>query len=82
MKIFLHSNMFSKLKFIYIILITLLFNLFDIQLKAHYRGYYSTEIEAKEKAREIGCIGAFKLKKLWMPCQNEKEFHQYLRKKS
>ncbi len=58
----------------------LLFNLIPFQLKAHYKGYYSSKSEAIEKARELGCVGTFKLKDFWMPCENEKELHKHLRK--
>ena len=80
MKNSLKTNLISKLKLINFFLIIFGFNLIDIELKAHLRGSYSTESEAKEKAKELGCMSTFKLKKMWMPCENEKELHKYLRK--
>ena len=80
MKNYLNTNLISKLKLINILLIIFGYNLFDFKSFAHFRGYYSTQIEAKEKSRELGCIGTFKLKKMWMPCGSEKELHKYLRK--
>ena len=80
MKNYFPFNIISKLKFINIFFFILLFNLIHTKLKAHYQGYYSTKIEAIEKARDLGCSGTFKLKDLWMPCENEKELHKYLRK--
>ena len=80
MKISIKTNLVSKLKLINLLFIIFGFNVFNIKLMAHPRGYYSTEGEAKEKAKELGCIGTFKLKKMWMPCENEKELHKYLRK--
>ena len=73
MKNSLKTNLISKLKLINIFLIV-------FGLKAHLRGNYLTESEAKEKAKELGCSGTFKLKEMWMPCQSEKELHKYLRK--
>ena len=80
MKNFLKNNLNSKFKLINLFLIFFGFNVFDIESKAHLRGNYLTESEAKEKAKEIGCIGTFKLKEMWMPCNSEKELHKYLRK--
>ena len=80
MKNSLKTNLISKLKLINIFFIIFGFNLIDIELKAHIRGLYSTESEAKEKAKDLGCIDTFKLKEMWMPCENEKELHNYLRK--
>ena len=80
MKNSLKTNLISKLKLINIFCIIFGFNLIDIDSKAHFKGYYSSESEAKEKAKDLGCIGTFKLKKLWMPCASEKELHKYLRK--
>ena len=80
MKNSLKTNIISKLKLINIFFIIFGFNLIGIDAKAHFKGNYSSESEAKEKARELGCVGTFNLKKLWMPCENEKELHKYLRK--
>ena len=80
MKNSLKTNLISKLKLINIFLIVFGFNLIDIESKAHLRGNYLTESEAKEKAKKLGCSGTFKLKEMWMPCHSEKELHKYLRK--
>ena len=80
MKNSLKTNLISKLKLINSFLIVFGFNIIDIDLKAHLRGKYLIESEAKEKAKELGCKGAFKLKEKWMPCESEKELHKYLRK--
>ena len=74
------TNLISKLKLINLFLIIFGFNSIDNELKAHLRGYYSTESEAKEKAKDLGCIGTFKIKEMWMACESEKELHNYLRK--
>ncbi len=81
MKNSLKTNLTSKLKLINIFLIIFGSYSIDIKLKAHLRGYYSTEIEAKEKAKDLGCDGTFKIKEMWMACESEKELHKYLRKK-
>ena len=80
MKNSLKTNLISKLKLINVFLIFFGFNLIDIESKAHLRGNYLTESEAKEKAKKLGCSGTFKLKEMWMPCHSEKELHKYLRK--
>ena len=80
MKNSLKTNLISKLKLINVLLIIFGFNSVDIELKAHFRGYYSTESEAKEKAKELGCIGTFKIKEMWMACESEKDLHKYLRR--
>ena len=80
MKISLKINLVYKLKLINTILIVFGFNVINFESKAHLRGKYLTESEAKEKAKELGCSGTFKLKEMWMPCQSEKELHKYLRK--
>ena len=80
MKNSLKTDHISQLKLINILIFIFGFILFNIESKAHLRGYYSTANEAKEKAKDLGCIGTFKLKKMWMPCENEKELHKYLRK--
>ena len=80
MKNSLKTNLISKLKLINVFLIIFGFNSIDIELKAHLKGYYSTESEAKEKAKELGCLGTFKIKEMWMACESEKDLHKYLRK--
>ena len=80
MKNSLKTNLISKLKLINVFLIVFGVYLIDIEAKAHLRGNYLTESEAKEKAKKLGCSGTFKLKEMWMPCQSEKELHKYLRK--
>ena len=80
MKNSLKTNLISKLKLINVFLIVFGFNLIDIESKAHLRGKYLSESEAKDKAIKLGCSGTFKLKEMWMPCHSEKELHKYLRK--
>ena len=80
MKNSLKTNLISKLKLINIFLIVFGFNVINFKSKAHLRGNYLTESEAKEKAKKLGCSGTFKLKEMWMPCHSEKELHKYLRK--
>ena len=80
MKTSFKTKLISKLKLINALFFIFGFNVIDNESKAHLRGYYSTESEAREKSKELGCIGTFKLKKMWMPCGSEKELHKYLRK--
>ena len=47
---------------------------------AHAKGLYATEAEARQRAAEIGCSSVHKNKGRWMPCTDERELHQQLRK--
>ena len=47
---------------------------------AHGKGMYTTEIEAQQRAAEIGCSNVHENKGRWMPCTDERELHQQLRK--
>ena len=68
----------GKLKFfIFFLFLSLNFNLTS---NAHMRGTFSTEKEAEKKSLELGCAGTHKNQSKWLPCENEKELHKYLRK--
>ena len=45
----------------------------------HSKGLYATEDEA-QRATEIGCSSVHENNGRWMPCTDEREFHQQLRK--
>ncbi|MCB4406484.1 gibberellin regulated-like protein [Synechococcus sp. MU1642] len=47
---------------------------------AHGKGMYTTKIEAQQRAAEIGCRRIHKNNGRWMPCTDERELHQQLRK--
>ena len=47
---------------------------------AHGRGLYGTEGEAQQRAAEIGCNSVHENNGRWMPCSDERELHQHLRK--
>ena len=47
---------------------------------AHSKGMYTTEIEAQQRAAEIGCSSVHENNGHWMPCVDERELHQQLRK--
>jgi hypothetical protein len=47
---------------------------------AHAKGLYATETEAQQRATEIGCSSVHEKKGRWMPCADERELHQQLRK--
>jgi len=47
---------------------------------AHGKGLYATETEAKQRAAEIGCTTVHENNGRWMPCADERELHQQLRK--
>ena len=68
-----------KLKFTILTSLLLYFFNYSVEVKSHYQGLFKSELEAKNKAIQLGCDGAFKLKELWLPCKNEGELHKYLR---
>ena len=47
---------------------------------AHGKGLYPTEAEALQRAAEIGCTNVHENNGRWMPCIDERELHQQLRK--
>ena len=47
---------------------------------AHNKGLYGTEAEARQRATEIGCSSVHENNERWMPCADERELHQQLRK--
>ena len=47
---------------------------------AHGKGLYGTEAEARQRATEIGCSSIHENNGRWMPCTDERELHQQLRK--
>jgi len=46
---------------------------------AHMKGTYSLK-EANKKSLELGCEGIHKNQDGWLPCENEKKLHKFLRK--
>ena len=53
---------------------------FNSNSHAHMRGTFSSEQEAENRSLELGCKGIHKNQNKWLPCENEKELHRYLRK--
>ena len=47
---------------------------------AHGKGLYASETEARQRAAEIGCSSVHENNERWMPCADERELHQQLRK--
>ena len=47
---------------------------------AHGKGLYATEAKARQRAAEIGCSSIHENNGRWMPCTDERELHQQLRK--
>ena len=47
---------------------------------AHSKGLYKTEAEAWKRAEQIGCDAVHQNNGRWMPCADERELHQQLRK--
>ena len=48
--------------------------------QAHGKGIYASEAEARTQAEKIGCTEAHQNKGRWMPCANERELHQQMRR--
>ena len=46
----------------------------------HSKGLYATKTEARQRAAEIGCSSVHENNERWMPCADERELHQQLRK--
>ena len=46
----------------------------------HSKGLYATEAEARQQAAEIGCSSVHESNDRWMPCTDERELHQQMRK--
>ena len=62
---------------IFLFFLSLNFNSYS---HAHMRGTFSSEQEAENRSLELGCDGIHKNQNKWLPCENEKELHRYLRK--
>ena len=73
--------MYILLKYlkIFFILFVLSQNFSDYS-HAHIKGIFSSEKDALKRSLELGCEGIHKKKDKWLPCENEKELHKYLRK--
>ena len=69
------SKKIKTLTFLFFIFINLNFSSY-----AHMKGTFSKEKEAKKKSFALGCVGIHKNQDKWLPCENEKELHKYLRK--
>lgn len=54
--------------------------LVETPVLAHGKGLYATEAEAQKRAAEIGCSSVHQNNGRWMPCADERELHQHLRK--
>ena len=68
---------FRKIKILTLfIFISLYFNSYS---DAHMKGTYSSEQDALKKSLELGCKGTHKNQDKWLPCENEKELHKFLR---
>ncbi len=63
--------------FIFLFFLSLNFNNYCL---AHIRGTLLSEEDAEKRSLELGCEGIHKNQDKWMPCENEKELHIYLRK--
>ena len=46
---------------------------------AHTKGTFFMEKEAEKNSLELSCVGTHKNQDKWLPCENEKESHRYLR---
>ena len=69
---------FKKIKTFSLLLI--IFLNFNLSSNAHMKGTFSSGKDAVKKSLELGCDGIHKNQNKWLPCENEKELHRYLRK--
>ena len=47
---------------------------------AHRKGIYASEAEALTQAEKIGCTDVHQNNGRWMPCADERELHQQMRR--
>ena len=47
---------------------------------AHRKGIYASEAEALMQAEKIGCTEVHQNNGRWMPCADERELHQQMRR--
>tara|TARA_B100000941_G_scaffold101626_1_gene71143 strand:- start:120 stop:341 length:222 start_codon:yes stop_codon:yes gene_type:complete len=57
-----------------------LFQSLNLSSNAHMKGTFSKEKDAEKESLKLGCVGIHKNQDKWLPCENEKELHRYLRK--
>ena len=73
--------MHTQLRNLKIVIFLFFFSInFNNFLHAHLRGIFSSEQEALKRSLELGCEGVHKNQDKWLPCENEKELHKYLKK--
>ena len=48
--------------------------------QAHLKGMYDSQAEAMNRALEIGCSTVHQNNCRWLPCSDERELHQQMRK--
>ena len=48
--------------------------------QAHRKGIYASEAEAVRQANKIGCTEVHENNGRWMPCADERELHQQMRR--
>ena len=51
-----------------------------LPVQAHRKGIYASEAEAFRQADKIGCTEVHENNGRWMPCANERELHQQMRR--
>ena len=47
---------------------------------SHGKGMYDTKAEAEKRAQEIGCEGVHENNGRWMPCLDEADLHNTMRR--
>jgi hypothetical protein len=51
-----------------------------LPVQAHRKGIYASEAEAFRQANKIGCTEVHENNGRWMPCADERELHQQMRR--
>ena len=60
--------------------ISVAINLSSSPAHAHRKGIYASEAEARTQAEKIGCADVHQNNGRWMPCADERELHQQMRR--
>ena len=67
---------FKTIKF----LLFFIFLNLNLSSNAHIKVTFFKAKDDEKKSLELGCSGIHKNQDKWLPCENEKELHKYLRK--
>lgn len=77
-----HTDPMASLSSVAFVLSGLLLSVpwWSAPVQGHMKGMYATKEEAAKRAAELKCKGVFAMDTMWMPCANERAFHEALQK--